>query len=238
MFMASSRIYSTSLPTIPMQFCLLTLADLQKLKSKLDKRLENKNLSAGRYKAKERVESGSSNISSPSNPVKWAVKSASSSSLPESPLDVNSTAHSDAAITPRQNGIQVETPHCNTNTSGYSRVDTPHRSAAGYSRMDTPHRSASRNSRVSTPHCTFSGRVNSAPPVDAVVLPEHNTSGTFNFDQPVTTPSQSFTAQQAHSNYVPRMDPDFDQHVDDIHWQCYFRMILEVTGTLKCDNPE
>ena len=60
--------------------CLFT--GLQKLKIKLDQRIETRNLSMGRFKLKKRVESTPSSLGPPPQAVKWAVKSTRPAILP------------------------------------------------------------------------------------------------------------------------------------------------------------
>ena len=61
-------------------FVGLIYLGLQKLKHKLDERLKAREMSSGRFKAMERIESTISSLSPPIEPVKWAVSLTSSGS--------------------------------------------------------------------------------------------------------------------------------------------------------------
>lgn len=58
----------------PVQLCpCISLIELQELKGLLDDRIKEKNVCAGRFTAKPRVEGSPSVLPMPTNPVQWAV---------------------------------------------------------------------------------------------------------------------------------------------------------------------
>lgn len=84
---------------------LSSIIGLQKLKTKLDQRREDRNRSQGRYKSKERVRGTPSSLDPPPNPVKWAVKGTSPHL--SQPSSVVNTSSSSAPNTPSLSALNT-----------------------------------------------------------------------------------------------------------------------------------